>query len=296
MGSDDDNQPRAGGTASDYLVEPVHAVPLDARLSEIDRLLEAHDTSAVIVEDESGEPVGVVTRSDLLRAAPDSRREAAARVLALPHATARTVMARRIVSVSPEEPIASVAAKMAELGVHRVFVSRANVVLGLVGTTEIIRAVIDARIDVPLGEVMSRDVVTIEADEALALAARRIANARKQGLVVVEGGWPIGIISDVDVLIAQSWPAHVAVRDWMEPRVLCLPLGMPLFRAASHALHNAVRHVVAMDDEGMRGIVTGIDFARCLADSTGESERSTGASGRGATTSRARGGRKHGVA
>ncbi len=257
--------PRAS-SARDYMALPVYSVPFDASAREIDRALEERDVSAVVVEDVNGDPVGVVTRSDLIRVARKSDGPPSHMVLSLPDTRATEVMKSGLVTLPPEAPIEAVARTMADRGIPRVFVSRENLLLGVVGAVEILRAVADRRIATPLERVMSQSLVTALASEGLAVAAERIAATKKQALVVVEDGWPVGIISDAEVLLAGRWPAHVPVRDWMQPRVLCLPAGMPLFRAASHALHNDVRHVIVMDDLAIKGIITGIDFARSLAD------------------------------
>ncbi len=261
---DTDPLPRAS-SAWDYMAEPVYSVSCDASAREVDRALEERDVSAVVVEDVNGDPVGVVSRSDLVRVAYHEELAPPRLVLSLPDKRAGEVMTKGIVTLPPEAPIEAVARTMADRGIARVFVSRENLLLGVVGAVEILRAVADRRIPTPLARAMSRPFLTVEADEGLAVAAQRVAGAGMHGLVVVEDGWPVGVVGDSEVLLARRWPPHVPVRDWMQPRVLCLPAGMPLFRAASHALHNDVRHVIVMDDRGMKGIITGIDFARSLA-------------------------------
>jgi hypothetical protein len=51
----------------------------------------------------------------------------------------------------------------------------------------------------------------------------------------------------------------------MTQALLCLPARTPLFRAAGFALATRARRICATSERRVRGVVTGIDFARVIA-------------------------------
>jgi hypothetical protein len=52
----------------------------------------------------------------------------------------------------------------------------------------------------------------------------------------------------------------------MNPAVLCLPAEMPSDRAARSAIALGAPRIVAVGESGIRGLVSGMDFARLVAD------------------------------
>src|SRR5437879_4275254 len=68
-------------------------------------------------------------------------------------------------------------------------------------------------------DVMTRQVIVIDPDRTIADAAKRMAAKRIGGLVVVEHGRPIGLLTDRDILwnvtAKGKNPSKVLVRDIM---------------------------------------------------------------------------------
>jgi len=244
-----------------YMSSPVFTVNQRTPLREVDALLELHGVSALAVEDDSGRTAGVVSRTDLLRVGRVERHPAS-RTLVLPDGPVADAMQRDVVALGPDEPLERASRLMVKRHIHRVFVAEREDLLGVLSTTDLMRAVVDARLDTPIGELATKAIVSIGARESLGLAAVRLALAHKHALVVIDQGWPVGTLGDEELLLAREWPVQTPVEEWMNVRVLSLPMGMPAHRAAAAALAMNVRHVLAMDELGLRGIVTGIDFAR----------------------------------
>lgn len=252
----------------DYMIAAPIGVDVGADLSEVDRLLQKHAVSALVVHSSDGLPLGVISRTDLLRVAVASQGPRGLQMVELPCQPASFAMTEEIVSVSDRASMQEAARTLSDQSIHRVFVERDGALLGVISTREVMRAVADVRLSTPIENAMTREIVSILAEETMSVAANRIAEAHKRGVVVLEDGWPVGILTAEEVLLAQHWPAHTAVEEWMVPRVLCLPKAMALHRAAAHALAMNVRHVLAMDDEGLVGIVTPLDVARAFAHAT----------------------------
>ncbi|MFC6757966.1 MULTISPECIES: CBS domain-containing protein [Haloarcula] len=110
----------------------VVTVGLEATLADAaDRLLNAGVGSVIVVED--GEPVGIVTESDVLRAARDTGN-------ALRDIDVREVGHGAVVTTSPSKAVTTVARLMADEGVKKVPVMDGLDLVGMVTLTDIVWA------------------------------------------------------------------------------------------------------------------------------------------------------------
>jgi CBS domain-containing protein len=90
----------------------------------------------LVVDDDEGELIGILTARDLLRAAAAGLRTS--------DAAAREWMTAAPVSVAPETTLEAAEETMAEFGVHRLPVVAAGEILGLVGLRDVMRERADA--------------------------------------------------------------------------------------------------------------------------------------------------------
>lgn len=243
----------------DYLNVSVHSVDAETPLVELESLFELHDCSTFVVE-QDGARAGVVSRTDLFRAGRPKR----SRTLVVPERCVGEIMSRELVALSAYAPLSQAARLMADNAVHQVFAIDDDKIGGLLTVRDVMRALVDVHLDTPIGELMTTKIISAQAHETMSVAVARLNEANKHALVVLEGEWPVGVLSFDEALVAREWPGDTPIKEWMSLRLLCLPVGMPAFRAAAHALAMRVNNVVAMDDHGMRGIVTGVDFAAAM--------------------------------
>jgi predicted transcriptional regulator len=254
-----------------YMATPVLTVRSSSGLACVDRLLREHQVSALVVEQDSSTPVGVISRTDLLRVATTAPAYKQRRTLTLPDdKSARSVMTGEIVTAHVDQDLSGVAQLMSSRGIHRVFTTDDEKIVGVVATCDVMKAIVDQRLGTPIGEAMTPQVVSVQGRESMALAVERLLSSHIHGLVILSGAYPVGVIDVSDVLLAKYWADSAKVQDWMNPRVLMLPIETPLNRAAEHALAMDARHVVVMGRRGnVEGIVTGADFARVYGRSNG---------------------------
>jgi CBS domain-containing protein len=102
-----------------------HAAILDAA-----SVLSNRDFSALAVVDDAGRPVGVVSRTDIVRreAKPSGRTDV------------REIMTATVLAVRPEDPAWEVVAKMAAHKLHRLFVvDRTGALAGVISAFDIVR-------------------------------------------------------------------------------------------------------------------------------------------------------------
>ena len=113
-------------------------------------------------------------------------------------------------------------------------------------------------------DVMTRNVIVVDPERTVLEAAKRMAQRKIGGLVVVEFGRPIGLLTERDVLwkvtAKERNPKKVAVREIMSaPVVTVSPLATLRAAARTMIQHNVRRLVVTRLDE-VEGIVTARDL------------------------------------
>ncbi|HRI64424.1 MAG TPA: CBS domain-containing protein [Polyangium sp.] len=255
-----------------YMNETLATMPETATLGEIHATLERFGISSVPIVDQAGGCTGVLSRTDLLRIGRVEAKRGAnsAALLELPNTCASEVVKASPVTVLPDAPVAEVANLLVKHHIHRVFVrepsspdtSRPNL-LAVFSTKEMLAAIRDKRLSVPISEYMVHPVFTIEHTQTVAVATDRLRNAHVSGLVVVdEDESPIGVFTQVEALEAREMAPDTRVEDAMNYAMLCLDVRTPLFRAAGQAFATRARRVLAVHERKVRGILTGIDFAR----------------------------------
>lgn len=258
--------PSFATAAREYATSPVQTVREDAKLASVEHQLTEHDISGLPVLDAAGHAVGVITRTDLLRAGrmrvPNGHR---ARVLELPDGYVRDFMHIGVRTVEADAPVGEAARVMVKHRLHRVYVMQNDTLVGVLSTKDMMRVVSDARVRTALSEVMSSSLVTVRASDPVSIAVDRMAAAHVSGLIVMDEEWPIGIFSQPEAIASRSSPPGDRVEVWMDPAVLCLPSAMPLHRAAAQSLHTRARRVLVVDARSVLGVISGLDFARAVS-------------------------------
>lgn len=136
---------------SEYMTQPILGVPTTASALEADRLLDEHAISALGVLD-GDHLVGVISRTDLLSAASGESGE----TFSIPDEPVKRHMTADPVTVDVSTPLDAVAKRMLADRIHRVFVTKDGVPIGVCSTRDLMRAVYDQRIAQPAIEIATR--------------------------------------------------------------------------------------------------------------------------------------------
>jgi CBS domain-containing protein len=115
-----------------------------------------------------------------------------------------------------------------------------------------------------LGEVMSRDVITIEPFDTIGHAAEKMVAEGVSAIVVSDGGRLIGIVTERDLTRAVAGRVHSSearVREWMTADPQVVSESTDPVEAVQIMLDGGFRHLPVVENERAVGIVSIRDLA-----------------------------------
>jgi CBS domain-containing protein len=127
-------------TARDLMQTDVLSVTPETPLVDVHRLFLEEEIHGAPVIDDSGRVRGVISSNDLLRAVLDAEDGTTRHTEMI----AEDIMARELVSIPSNTPVAEIARVMRGQRIHRVLVIDDGELLGLVTTFDLMRAFDDA--------------------------------------------------------------------------------------------------------------------------------------------------------
>ncbi len=251
-----------------YVSAPLRWLSPEATLAEALDSFEHFSVSTLLVMHEEL-TLGILSRSDVLRAMQSSAKSSGKSS----GAGARGVLEQRVtehmstdlVSVPADQSVGETAALLVSKQIHHVLIVEDDRVVGILGTTDILLAVRDHRLENPLREFMSQLIFTIDVHESLGAALRYLQRAGLTGLIVQDGELPVGVFGQREALRARDQSSDLHIEDLMSPAFLCLSSQTPAFRAAQQAAALGVQQIAVQEDGKTVGLVTTTDFARILA-------------------------------
>ncbi|MDQ3365822.1 MAG: CBS domain-containing protein [Myxococcota bacterium] len=249
-----------------YMTHAVEAVSSDAPLAAIVHLLQSRRISSVPVVDDAGVPIGVISRTDLIKL---GIHQVALRgttpALPLPSRTARQLMTPAPRVIGSDRPLREAARTLVQNAIHRLFVVDDGRLTGVLSTLDLAAAVRDSNLVTPISAWMATPVVTVELHQPIAAAIHLLDRLHVSAVVVVEDGWPVGMFSQLEALLARDLRRDTPIESVMDTAMICLPETIRTCRAADHAARLDVRRVIAIRAREVVGILSGLDFARIAA-------------------------------
>lgn len=113
-------------------------------------------------------------------------------------------------------------------------------------------------------DMMTRDVIVIDPDRTVLDAAKRMTSKQIGGLVVVEHGRPVGLVTDRDIVYKvtskERNPSKVLVREIMTSPVVTVSPLTTLRAAARVMLDRKTRWLVVTRLDKVEGIITASDL------------------------------------
>ena len=123
--------------AVDIMQKDILAVSPELPLESLEEFFATEDISGAPVQDERGQIVGIVSKTDLVRAL-SGRAESETDDGGTESLTVEDIMTRDVVTVSPDEEVEVVVRRMLDGRLHRVLVARNNELLGIITTFDLL--------------------------------------------------------------------------------------------------------------------------------------------------------------
>ena len=123
----------------------VQTVPSDAVVNDAVVTLADSRISALPVVDGAGHMVGVISSTDIL-ASEEEAEDRSARDTLFDKTFVRDLMTPRPLTIAPDAEVKEAAQQMLYAGVHRLFVTGGERLIGVISTTDIMRAVAAGRL------------------------------------------------------------------------------------------------------------------------------------------------------
>jgi diguanylate cyclase (GGDEF)-like protein/PAS domain S-box-containing protein len=216
-----------------------------------------------LVVAEAGNPVGIFTERDLVKAA--SRGEA------LDHRPIAEIMTSPVVTIPGNLNLYEAYNLLLTNGIrHHVIVDRAGMVAGVLSQSDLIDHLgleyfVEMR---KIEQIMSTAVVAVPGDLTVREVVDRMAEGRISCVVVADEQRPVGILTERDVarLVAADRDLEsLPVAEAMTAPVCTVSSGSTVQNAAESMKQHRIRRVVVVDGAGlMTGIVTQSDIIKGL--------------------------------
>ena len=126
----------------------------------------------------------------------------------------RDIMAKNIKTVKPDDSVHAAVLKMNKFDIGSVIVISSGRPVGIITETNIMRRVVESRMDpatVWVKDIMTSPLVSIEENATVAEAAKVMADRKINRLPVINGSKLVGLISSTDIVKAN--PTQLGILD-----------------------------------------------------------------------------------
>lgn len=115
-----------------------------------------------------------------------------------------------------------------------------------------------------VGDVMIKDVVTVEGGASVQEAARKMVNNKIGSVIVVKDGVPVGIITKLDIVTRAVKKGDVAmpVEDIMSSPILTIDKDKDLVEAGEMMNRMDVKRLLIMEGNRAAGIISMSDIIK----------------------------------
>ncbi len=120
-------------------------------------------------------------------------------------------------------------------------------------------------------DVMTKTVITIEANKTVSEAAALMAENDVGNLIVMDDNTPIGIVTERDFVrrvLAKGKTPKTKISEIMSTPLRVIDPDAPLKEAARRMVRKRIRRLPVIKDNKLVGIITATDFARHLSKKT----------------------------
>ena len=253
---------------SDVMTRDIIYVDKNADLEHILHLMEKHRITKLPVL-ENGKPIGIVTDGEIAYKLGSLR----SKDVNPSHLYASSVMVKDFDTLKPDTPLEEIIRTVGLPGLTMLLVVEEGKLVGVITKADLLPLVKDER---PVKEIMSRNVITVQPDDRVVHARRKLIEYGVARLPVVEEGKVLGVIAEMDIARAfanlkRSVPyrhqkhqlEELTVRDAMNAPAITTDSSTSIRSAAEMMVQNDVGCLPIVDDR-LEGIVTRTDLIKTL--------------------------------
>ncbi|MDH5769825.1 MAG: CBS domain-containing protein [Candidatus Bathyarchaeota archaeon] len=120
-----------GVLVKDIMTSQVISVSEEESVERTAKLMDEHDIGSIIITDEKGRPIGIITERDIVK-------RVVAKNLLPSKIHVKEIMSAPLITISPREKISEAARKMSRLGVRRLVVVQEGNLIGIVTSKDIV--------------------------------------------------------------------------------------------------------------------------------------------------------------
>ena len=245
---------------------------LTAPLGQVAALLTQHHVHALVVTDDSNQPLGIISDFDLLAGEWLSVDEES--LDAMRKLTARDLMTVPIETVDVDTTVEVAAKRIAEKSVHRMLVTEAGEPVGIISISNFMANIAEQE---PVkrqtvGDVMSDTFLVCREDTPVLSAARTMTQAGWRSIVVVNAqGKLLGFITGRDLvhLAGKDVDENLKVIQFTNRKILTIDTNASLQEAADLMIQNHRHRVVVIDssdpDSFPLGVISSFDIVAEMA-------------------------------
>jgi len=119
-----------------------------------------------------------------------------------------------------------------------------------------------------VGDVMSKDIITISSDQCVFSAAKIMSESHISCIIVIDSENVVGILTETDILkrIAANERSFdkIRVAEIMSSPVECVPRNLSVLEASRVMIRKHIKRLPILEEKQLVGIVTQTDLARTL--------------------------------
>jgi len=114
----------------------------------------------------------------------------------------KDIMSKAIISVNTETTVFQIAKMMEQSGIGAILVKKNSNLAGIITDRDFATKIASDRLsfDTPVEKVMSSPLITINHDESISAAAKRMTSKKIRKLAVTDNGNVIGLITSTDLV------------------------------------------------------------------------------------------------
>ena len=184
-----------------YMSSPVVSVYPHDSVAHIRNLMLRHKISRVVVIDSSNKPIGIVSKSDIIRFFLDRRKAKRP----LEEVSAREVMSSPVITVPPETTVKQAADMFLKRNISSLPVySPEKGLIGIITATDLLKAFSDhGRNKARVKDYMRRDYLTAKRSHSIFRIIDLISRDPDGKVIIVEDDKAVGIITEIDIAFVE---------------------------------------------------------------------------------------------